>query len=373
MSHSGNPVHILSSDGKLTGFNLKLQPVEKKKFRLETVFPYELDLDRDGENEYLLYGRANSILTIARSDMTRFSRVKLPVDVSINGRFCLKNNIGKPDEFSFQYNEKCCLVSYSKNPYYPFRFLFLLLGFCVLSGVFFLTQFIQRLILREKYLTERRVSELQLLLLRNQISPHFLFNAINSISYRLMEKNPEEANNSIIRLSRLIRNNLVATDRFSRSLKEELESAIAYTEIVLSQCEEPFQFASRVEPATHLDIEVPVLVIQNYLENAVKHGVRSLGSKGRIDLVIDQDSKYLHIKISDNGIGRQKAVEIREKPDSTGKGMELMQQFFDEINKYNENKITAVVRDLSNEYGAPAGTQVNIEIPVHMKYRIYEK
>ena len=373
MRHSGIPVHILSSDGKLTGYDLSLQPVEMKKYKLESETPFELDIDLDGENEYLLYGRANSILTVARSEMTHLAHVKLPVDVAFNGRVCLKKNVGKPDEFFFQYDGKYCLVSYSPNPFFPFRFLFLLLGLCLLSGFFFLMQFIQRLVLREKYLAERRVSELQMLLIRNQISPHFLFNAINSISYRLMEKNPEEANNSIIRLSRLIRNNLVATDRFSRTLKEELEAATAYVEIVCSQREEPFQFTSRVETGTNMDIEVPVLIIQNYLENAVKHGIRTLGSKGRIIIDISQDKKYLYIRISDNGIGRQKAAEHKQKQDSTGKGMGLMQLFFDEVNKYNENKISAVIRDLSDENGAPSGTQVKIEIPVNMKYRIYEK
>jgi hypothetical protein len=373
MRHSKYPIHIFDREGVITAFDLNLQPVEKKKYPLMIGYPLELDLDQDGENEYLFYHSAKPFLSVARREMTNFVRVILPNDVTINGRFYLKKNIGKPNEFSFQYGEKYSLVSYATNPYYPFRFLFWLAGFYILSGFIFLIQYLQRLALRDKYRTERRVSELQLLLLRNQISPHFLFNAISSISYRLMVKNPEEANNSVMRLSRLIRNNLVATDRFSRSLKEEIESVTAYIEIVLMQCEEPFSFTTRITTATNLDIEVPVLVIQNYLENAVKHGVRSLGSKGRIDLSIDQDLKFLHIQISDNGIGRKKALQNEDKSVSTGKGIGLMQQFFDEVNNYNENKITAVIRDLSDEKGSPAGTQVNIEIPLNMKYRIYEK
>jgi LytS/YehU family sensor histidine kinase len=187
-----------------------------------------------------------------------------------------------------------------------------------------------------------------------------------------MEKNPEEANNNVIRLSRLIQNNLVASDKFSRSLKEELEAAKTYAEIIRSQMEEPFELIVDISPGINMDIQVPVLVIQNYLENAIKHGVSSMGKDGKISITISGDGKNLYLTINDNGIGRKKAAAAGKEVPSTGKGMDLMNRFFEEVNKANERKISVKVNDLTDNKGNPKGTEVSIEIPVNMIYRIYE-
>lgn len=372
LSGSKYPVHLISTNGNVTGYNLDLVPVHKKNHHFRTSFPLEYDIDSDGKTEFLCYWAENSQLTLARHDLKRPVSVKLPQGPVLMNLFSLKKNKGKPDELSFQYGNRYCLVSYSSNPYYPFRFIGLILSFGVIAGFVSLVQYFQRLVFRDRYLTERKVSELQLLLMRNQITPHFLFNAINTISYRLVEKNPEEANNSIIRLSRLIRNTLVSTDSFSRSLQEELDTTTAWVDIVRSQAEYPFTFRSEILPEVNMATQVPVMVIQGYVENAFKHGIRSLGREGLIVLTISQDKKYLHILITDNGIGRQRSAETIEKPDSTGKGMQLMGQFFTELNKYNENKINFTITDLEKEDGSPAGTEVILDIPVNLKFRIYE-
>jgi hypothetical protein len=373
LQNKDNEFSTMDEKGCLTTYNLQLQPIRSNQYPWKDFFPFDLDMDRDGKDEHIVYNTLDHSLNFYRTGLTDPAIIKMPDSFYPRNAPCLKINRNKPNEIFFQTGEDYYLVSYAPNPFYTYRFLFWLLGFGITAGIIHLLQYLQRLVLREKYLTERRVSELQMLLVRNQLSPHFLINAINSISYHLMEKNPEEANNSIIRLSRLIRNNLVAAEQFSRPLNEELEATSAYLEIVLSQCDEPFSVITEIAPGTNMDIEVPVMVIQNYAENAVKHGVRSLGANGKIELHISQDNKYLHILISDNGIGRKKASEMSDKPASTGKGTGLMQQFFDEVNKYNENKISVAIHDLYDEQGVPSGTRVDVEIPVTMKYRIYEK
>jgi two-component sensor histidine kinase len=361
---------IQDSDGYYTQYDFSLNIVRKTKAPLKEWSNIKLDIDQDKEKERIFFQPGPGI-AITRMNLKNKVTVGLQKETPFFEDIYLKKNKIKPNEISVQLGNTFSLISYGANPWFPFRFpaLFGLWG--LLSGIVYLIQFLQQLALKEKYLTERRVSELQLLLVRNQISPHFLFNAINSISYRLMEKDPEEANNSIIRLSRLIRNNLVSAERFSRTLQEELEASVAYMEIVRSQSEEPFEFNVTINNSVNKEMEVPVMVIQNYLENAVKHGVKSMGFSGIISVEITSHGGFLHIQIRDNGIGRQKAAE-QGKNNSTGKGVGLMEQFYTEINKYNQNKISSRIIDLYDELGAPAGTAVQIDIPEQITYRIYE-
>ncbi len=310
-------------------------------------------------------------LFITRERLKKSISLEMPYDINPVGKVYLKENRGKPNEILLQSQGKYCLVSYGRNPLYPYRVLLVIAFYGFLAGFIFLIQYLQRLVSREKYMAERKVSELQLLLIRNQITPHFLFNAMNSISYRLMKKDPDEANNSMVRLSRLIRDNLVAMDRLSRSLEDELDAVKSYVEIVRSQQEEPFAFVVEISPETDSDVQVPVMVIQNYVENSVKHGISTLGAQGRIILSVSQDTRYLHIRLTDNGIGRQRSRENTDNSKSTGKGVGLMEQFFTEVNKYNVNKISATITDLYSADGLPAGTEVAIDIPVDMRYRIY--
>ena len=364
---------ILDNYGELVTYNENLEIIKKVFLDVPNGKLTELDIDQDGINE-------NIILSESKYNVTIFQKgFYYPVGVSFMNEnplismVYLKKNKNRANEISLQFGERDVLVSYERNNLYFLKFLFYFLIYFFLTGFFYLLRYLQQLSMRERYRAERKVSELQLLLMRNQLSPHFLFNAINSISYQLMEKNPEAANNNVIRLSKLIRNNLVSSERFSRTLKEELETSTAYIEIVRSQIEESFSYNVDIEPGTDTETEVPVMIVQNYLENAVKHGVRSMGAKGKILIQVMQEEQYLFILITDNGIGRTQSAKQAEKPDSTGKGLTLMQQFFDIVNKYSELKISAVLTDLFDNDGSPSGTRVKISIPLKIKYKIYDQ
>ena len=365
-------IHLLDYSGTLSSYNFSLELIRKEKFKyLSNIWPEYHDLDGDRQPEYVFCNGLDNFLIITRDDLSHPVRVEVPHEGKTT-RFSMKRNRGRPDELCVQFNNRYYLIAYRLNPFYPFRFLAWLLASGILALFVYLIQYLQRLLLKEKYRTERRMSELQLLLLRNQVSPHFLFNAINTISARIYENKPEEAHTRIVQLSKLMRSALISSDQLSRTLNEELEAVTAYVELVRSQRREPFVFTIDLADITNTEIQVPVMCIQNYTENAIKHGLSTLGGKGRLGIGIRQDEKYLRIAISDNGIGRAQAAVKKDKPDSTGKGLALMQQYFNEVNKYNEYKITCSITDLLAEDGSLAGTRVELEIPVQMKYRIYE-
>jgi two-component sensor histidine kinase len=369
---SGEFIHLLDNTGVLTSYNFSLETVKTKEYPLipGTTFD-QIDLDRDGQKEFIFYSYFDQFLVITRNNLSFPVRIEALHDVP-DFRLTLKKNKGRSDKLCVQSGMKYFLIAYGTNPWYHFRFFAWLLVVGFMAAFIYFIQYLQRLLLKEKYRTERRMSGLQMLLIRNQVNPHFLFNAINTVSHRVLEKKPEEAHQSILRLSRLMRSTIQSSDRFSLTLQEELDTVAAYVEIVRSQSEKPFSFETEIASGVNMETQVPVMIIQNYVENALKHGIRALGENGKVSISITQDQKNLYIGITDNGVGREKASLEKEKTDSTGKGIGLMQQFFDEVNKYNEHKITCAFTDLYNTDGSPAGLRVELVIPLNIKYRIYE-
>jgi LytS/YehU family sensor histidine kinase len=113
------------------------------------------------------------------------------------------------------------------------------------------------------------------------------------------------------------------------------------------------------------------MVIHTYAENALKHGLLNKeDGAGTLLITILEDINMLHIEIEDNGIGREKAKESDEK--STGKGMMILNYYYDFFNRYNNQKIIHEVTDLFTEHNVPAGTRVTVIIPKGFRYKMTE-
>jgi LytS/YehU family sensor histidine kinase len=110
------------------------------------------------------------------------------------------------------------------------------------------------------------------------------------------------------------------------------------------------------------------MTVQNYVENAIKHGLKEKESGGRLTVELSTDGQHIRIVIEDNGIGRQQAS--RSHSESTGLGMELMQRYFTLLNSYNSMKITQEVEDLMDGEGRPAGTRVTVVVPLNIRYAV---
>jgi LytS/YehU family sensor histidine kinase len=263
------------------------------------------------------------------------------------------------------------LFEYSRNPWYYLRIPAYLSIYLMVLGFILLVQYLQRVSMRQKFEAEKKIAEMQLLLLRNQIDSHFTFNAINAISASVLRNKPEEANDNIIRLSRLMRSCVEQADHLSRSLSLELEFVKNYLDLLKSRMDKAFEYVIEIDDDVDLDIQVPKMILQIYVENAVRHGIRPLDKGGCLWIRVKQAAQYLNIEIEDNGIGRRKARENGSS--GTGKGMQIMEQFFVTFNKYNHQKISIEIRDLINENQQACGTKIVLKIPAGMKYSFYEK
>jgi LytS/YehU family sensor histidine kinase len=150
--------------------------------------------------------------------------------------------------------------------------------------------------------------------LRAQMNPHFLFNCLNSINSFIMENDPDSASEYLTKFSRLIRLILNNSQPGPVTLASEIESIRLYVEMEAMRFNNRFSYKIDVDEDLEINtIEIPPLLIQPYVENAIWHGLMHRDSKGHLLIQFRQEDRYLCCIIEDDGIGRQQAKLLRSK------------------------------------------------------------
>lgn len=156
---------------------------------------------------------------------------------------------------------------------------------------------------RRKLKLERQYKEFaraQLATVRSQLNPHFLFNALAGIQNLINKNDIDKANRYLGKFARLTRN--VLDERPNDQISIEDEKALLDDYLQMEQLRFPFQYAISTEPQL-ATAEIPAMLLQPFVENAVKHGVSQLETNGQINIKFEQRSKDLLISIHDNGTG----------------------------------------------------------------------
>jgi two-component system LytT family sensor kinase len=148
---------------------------------------------------------------------------------------------------------------------------------------------------------EKRLAEAKLQALQMQLNPHFLFNALHSISC-LMHKDIEAADRMLMRLGDLLRAALSSSNTQEVSLRQELEFLERYLEIEQTRFGDRLTVALDI-PSDTLDSQVPNLILQPLVENAIRHGIEPCAKPGRIELGARRAGNTLTLKVCDNGAG----------------------------------------------------------------------
>jgi sensor histidine kinase YesM len=172
------------------------------------------------------------------------------------------------------------------------------------SGLYFLIKYYQLLQEeKEKSLrSEALAHEAQLLMLRYQLNPHFLFNTLNAISTLVLSKATDQANAMIIKLSKFLRYSLDHSPLDKVSLAQELETSRLYLDIQKVRFGESLILVFDIEK----DVEqamVPTMLLQPIIENSIKHGVSKSESGGTITISVQRDGDKLVLEVRDDGPG----------------------------------------------------------------------
>ena len=195
--------------------------------------------------------------------------------------------------------------------------------------------------------------------LRTQMNPHFIFNALNSVNSFIAKNDERTANRYLTDFSTLMRSVLVNSEEDFIPLEKEIELLELYLKLEHSRFQDKFDYDLIVDSEIDLDLfEIPPMLLQPYVENAVWHGLRYKDEKGFLKVELKKkDEKTINIKISDNGIGRKKSKELKtdHQKKQQSKGMQNIKQRIAILNKMYQDKVDVSITDM---YGDETGTKV---------------
>ncbi|MBK9059966.1 MAG: histidine kinase [Flavobacteriales bacterium] len=220
---------------------------------------------------------------------------------------------------------------------------------------------------RRKAAFQKQLAEVEMHALRAQMNPHFLFNSLNSIKYYAMTKTPRETADYLGTFAMLIRRILQNSREDLVPLKDELEALRLYIEIESLRLEDKFDH--RIHVAEDIDPEqlrLPPMLVQPYVENAIWHGLMNKEERGTLTVDISMVSEELRIMIEDDGVGRAKAEEIKNKIAHRERsfGMRITAERMELAAQTLGLGLRSTVEDLVDPSGSPCGTRVVLFIPL---------
>lgn len=217
--------------------------------------------------------------------------------------------------------------------------------------------------------TNRQLAALEMKALRSQMNPHFIFNSLNSIKYYVIRNETAVASRYLSQFSKLIRRILTNSETDLVKLSEELEMIRLYLE--MEQLRFGDKLAYEIEVDERLDtemIEIPTMLIQPYIENAIWHGIMHKVSPGKLYLSLRETattSERLEITVSDDGIGRRKSKELQAMTPVPKKslGMRITKERIELLNQFHKKNIELTIADL-NPGTEDTGTCVRLIVDI---------
>lgn len=284
------------------------------------------------------------------------------------GRYTFKvkscNNEGvwntTPAEFSFEI----------RTPFFKtWWFIASMAGLAALAIIIVFRLRIRNIRKQEKAEFDKQVeiSKVELKALRAQMNPHFVFNSLNSIQHYILNSNSIEAARYLNKFAKLIRIILNNSEKSMVTVNEDVESLTLYLELEQMRFDGKFDYSVHLDKSIDGDYdEIPPMLMQPYLENAILHGLTPKTEKGHLRVDIFSKNGYIVCRITDDGIGRESAGEIkRTQPGQQHKslGMKITSERVRILNAINRSTLSVSVTDLRSAEGRSEGTMVELYIP----------
>jgi ligand-binding sensor domain-containing protein len=251
----------------------------------------------------------------------------------------------------------------------PFWQTWWFVSLCVLLVVVTAYALIRRRIrlIRHEAKMKQTISETEMMALRAQMNPHFIFNCLNAIDNLIQTNQKEKATTYLAKFAKLIRSILDSSKNNVVLFQKDFESLQLYLQMEQFRCSNKFIYELKAdEELLNSDYKLPPLIIQPFVENAILHGLLNKQNGDRkliISAALENDTiKYT---VTDNGVGRARAEEIKEinKPEHQSYGITITTE---RVHLYNQNGKSndITITDLSDN-GQPSGTKVEIRLKIY--------
>lgn len=222
-------------------------------------------------------------------------------------------------------------------------------------------------LINEKIVLESDLNKSLLASIKSQMNPHFIFNALNTIQAYIFMNDKENATGYLSKFSKLTRSVLEMSEQDEVVLSEEIDTLILYLDLEKMRFQEGFNYSLDTTNVEIDTIKIPSMLIQPYVENAIKHGLLHSSIEKELKITFCIKENCLLVEIDDNGIGRKRAEELRLQRDKFHAGFST---------KANEKRLkllgyeNSVVVSFTDKYDAhqqATGTTVKLTIQLKRK------
>lgn len=258
----------------------------------------------------------------------------------------------------------------SKTPFWQtwwFMMLLVMIAFFIMAELFVWRLNEARKKDREELDIQRRMMELHDSALRAQMNPHFIFNCLNSIKSLVQNNDNSIAIEYLTTFTKLIRSLMQNADLKYVSLDTEIETCRLYTELEALRFKDRFNFNIDIEPGLDLkSVEIPVLIIQPIVENAIWHGLMPKHGKGNLLLKVEKQGDNIVCTVDDNGIGRAASQKINSnRANHQSKGVSLASKRIDLFRRLKEHDAHLEIIDKTDEDGKAIGTKIELSFSIN--------
>ncbi len=248
-------------------------------------------------------------------------------------------------------------------------FQWILIGIVALMLILFIVLYIKRLKNKnikeqERLQLENHLLTLEQKALRLQMNPHFIFNVLNGIKAMAQTK-PEKMNDTVNSFAILLRDTLVNSRKDKISLDQEIKTLKHYIEVERLMTEESFDYDIVLN--TDLDVEeilIPPMLIQPFVENAIRHGILKGPRKGELKIQFDTTEEQLKVIIEDNGIGIYNSQQQKPKSDHQSMALNVTRERLESISGAGAMEI----KEIKQDDGTIEGTTIVFKIPLETDY-----
>ncbi|WP_452230995.1 tetratricopeptide repeat-containing sensor histidine kinase [Lacinutrix sp. MEBiC02404] len=217
-----------------------------------------------------------------------------------------------------------------------------------------------------KYIKQQKFANnlLALKSLRSQMNPHFIFNALNSVNSFIASNDERTANRYLSDFSQLMRAVLENSEQDFIPLQKEVDLLELYTQLEHFRFKDKFDYSITVDENVAInEFQIPPMLLQPYIENAVWHGLRYKEEKGKLEINISQRSPdEITIAILDDGIGREKSKSLKteNQKKQNSQGMNNIKKRVAILNEMYKDKVAVFIADYQTE--GDKGTRVEVTL-----------
>lgn len=230
-------------------------------------------------------------------------------------------------------------------------------------------------LVEQKIKIEQELNQSMLSAIKSQMNPHFLFNALNTIQSYIYTNDKENASEYLSKFSQLTRLILDMSNKDFVSIADEIKALKLYIELEQQRFEDKLHYHFYIDENISIDsLYIPTMLIQPYVENAIKHGLLHKKNDWMLNISMQKQEAGILVNIEDNGIGRKRSEQLnKHKQKHQSFALKANEKRLEILNRGLQQSIVLQIIDKEDNHGNALGTLVKLFIPTQSRTILQQK